>query len=478
MDVLLACAEVAPIVKGGPVGDVVAALAKTLSRHDCRVTVVAPRYPSVEGSGMMLARRITPLRFPMPSPGGDTTFEATIFDTQLGSDVELVMLDLPGVLDAPGIDGTPQDAARFGLFSRAVVAFADKRAEGGRPFAAVHAHGWHTALVPFLLKDRAERPRTVLSLHTDLHDLGSQGRFPADAVEAIGLSRADFTPEGFEFHGQLSLLKAGLLAADAITFPSRSALEKALAPGGLGGLDGVLRARGDAVTAVVEGIDYAHWSPATDPHIATRYDSEDDAHKGRCKASLLKELDMPLAPDRPLLVFLGPLDEAHGADLLLAGLQDIVRTGARVVIGGEGDGALTAAFEDQSASLDDDAVFVGSLSEPMRHRLVAAADAVLVPSREPGSDGTQLIAQRYGAPPIARAVGAVADTVVDCDASCASGTGFLFDEASSEALVGAVQRAVAAMRAPSWAKLRRRVMRLDVSGERPARRFARLYARS
>ena len=114
----------------------------------------------------------------------------------------------------------------------------------------------------------------------------------------------------------------------------------------------------------------------------------------------------------------------------------------------------------------------------MTHRLVSAADSVLVPSRKEPCGLFQQIAQRYGAPPIARATGGLVDTVVDCDARCESGTGFLFDEASSDALLSAVQRAVAAMKTTAWGPLRRRVMRLDVSWERPARRYARLYQSS
>jgi starch synthase len=184
---------------------------------------------------------------------------------------------------------------------------------------------------------------------------------------------------------------------------------------------------------------------------------------------------MTLEPDRPLFVFFGPLDEQHGADLVMGALDGILKTGARLIVAGDGEQALVGAMEDAVASSENDAIYVGEASAPMKHRLVAAADAVLVPSRYEPCGLVQQVAQRYGAPPVARAVGGLVDTVVDCDVRCESGTGFLFDEVSPEALVGAVQRAVAAMKTPVWGGLRRRVMRLDVSWERPARRYARLY---
>lgn len=469
----MACAELAPFVCGGSfsaltAGDAVAALGKTLSRLEHRVTVVLPHYPELaDNSGIMLARRLTRLKLEV----GGETLEAPILNARLGSDVELIAIDLPGVLDQEGILGTAQDAERFGLFARAVCQLVDKRADEGTPFDVVHAHDWPAALIPFLLKKGGRGPRCVLTVH----DAAEQGRFPKDKVDAIGLSWDDFHPDGLEFYGDLNMLKAGVISADVVTTVSPHYAKELAEAGGGDGLEGVFEARPGGVVGVLNGIDYARWSPATDPHVRSRYDSEDASNKGRCKAALVKELDLPIEPDRPLLAFFGPIDERHGADLVLGALEGIAKTGARLVIAGGGDEALIGAIEDAVASMDNDVVYVGEASEPMTHRLVSAADAVLVPSRKEPCGLFQQIAQRYGAPPIARAAGGLVDTVVDCDARCESGTGFLFDEPSPEALLSAVQRAVAAMKTPSWGGLRRRVMRLDVSWERPARRYARLY---
>jgi starch synthase len=468
MDVLMACAEVAPIVKVGALGDAVAALAKTLSRLDHKVTAVIPRYPAIEEAGHMLARRLTPLRFDV---AGETV-EATIFDGRLAPGVDLVVLDLPGALDEPGVYGTPQDAKRFGYFARAVCELVKKRAAEGSPFDVVHAHDWSTALVPFLLaKLEAPRPRTVLTIH----DATRQGRFPKEAVDTIGLSWDDFHPEGLEFFGDLNMLKAGIVGADVVAAVSQSYAEELAAPGGASGLDGVLRGRGEPIAGVMNGVDYALWSPATDPHIASRYDSEDVGNKGRCKAALMKELDLAIDPDRPLLVFLGPLDEDHGADLVVDALDDILKTRAQVVIAGTGDDGLVAALEEATTDAEAGAAYVGAPSEPMRHRLVSAADAVLLPSRREPGGVMQQVAQRYGAPPIALSAEGASDNIVDCDSKLETGTGFVFDEPTADAVIGAVQRAISAMGRPTWGALRRRIMRLDVSWERPARRYARLY---
>lgn len=463
----MACAELAPLVKLGPAADAIAALAKTLCRMEHKVTVVLPRYATLASSGLMLARRLAPLKIEV----GGATVEATLFDARLASGLELVLIDLPGMFERPAPEGEPdrEDGKRYGLFCRAVAALVDKRAKAGVPFDAVHAHDWTTALVPLCLQGQGVR--TVLTVH----DARQQGRFDKALVDEIGLSWDDFHPALLEFYGELGMLKAGVMSADVVTTVSPSYADEIQMPAGGAGLDGVFRARGAELVGILDGVDYAEWSPATDPHIAARYDAEDVANKGRCKASLLREIDWPIEPERPLLVSLGPVSAAHGSDVLARALGDIVKADARIVIAGVGDAALAKRLEDAAASLPGDAVYLGAVSDAMTHRLVAGADAVLVaPAVEP-SGQLQQIAQRYGAPPIVHAVGGLRDTVVDADASLETGTGFSFEGLAPLALAGAVQRAVAAMKSPAWAKLRRRVMRLDRSWERPARRYARLY---
>jgi starch synthase len=463
MDVLMACPEVAPIFKGSVLADSVAALSKSLSHLEHKVTVALPRLPAVEEAGLMLARRLTPLRIDVRGE----ILEATLFDARLGSGVELVVVDLPGVVEASG--SAAEGARLWGLFSRAVAELATHRSRSGGSFDVVHAHDWHGALACYLLRDSAVR--TVLTVH----DATRQGRFDKGVIDDIGLSWDDFHPDGVELYGQVSYLKAGVLRADVVTTVSPGHAAELRQPALGGGLEGVYRARGDAFVGILHGIDYAQWSPSTDPHLAARYDAEDVVNKGRCKASVLRELDLPLEPERPLLLALGPVTKDKGSDVLARALGDIVKNDARVVIAGDGDATLAKLLEDATASLPGDALYLGPVSEPTTHRLLAAADALLLPSRvEPGGEWS-MRAQRYGAAPIVHAVGGSIDSVVDCDAQLETGTGFVFDELTPSELAQAVARAVAAMRTPRWGVLRRRLMRLDRSWERPARRYARLY---
>jgi starch synthase len=474
MDILFAATELAPMVKVGGLADVVAALSKALRLLGHKVTIVLPRYPALEASGLLLARRLTPM---VVDGDGGAKLEVTLYDGRLGSGVDLLLLDVPDLYDRAGVYGEdgvdyPDNARRFGAFSRAVVEIVRQRARAGTPFDVVHAHDWPTAMVPYLLRERpVDRTRSVLTIH----NLSHQGLFPVAALADFGLGPAHFTPDHLEFYGQVNLLKGGLIAADAVTTVSTTYAREILTPELGERLDGVLRARKDKVLGIVNGIDYAVWNPMTDPALAARYDAEDAANKGRCKSALLNELGLGLAPERPLVLSIGRVVHQKGSDLLAAALPKILKGDVSVVVAGTGDPALCAKLEAAVGKSRDRSVYLGQVSEPLSHRLLGAADVVVIPSRYEPCGLVQLYAQRYGALPVACATGGLVDTIVDCDAPLETGTGFLFDKPTATALLGAAQRAAAAFTSPRWGALRRRVMRLDLGWDRPARRYAHVY---
>jgi starch synthase len=150
-------------------------------------------------------------------------------------------------------------------------------------------------------------------------------------------------------------------------------------------------------------------------------------------------------------------------------------TEAQIVVAGDGDAALVKKIEDAVGKGHGRAVFARAASEPLVHRIFAGADIVLVPSRFEPCGLVQMYAQRYGTLPVARATGGLVDTVVDCDAKLETGTGFLFEEMTADALFGTTERAIAARTSPRWPALQRRVMRLDRGWERPARQYEQVY---
>jgi starch synthase len=192
----------------------------------------------------------------------------------------------------------------------------------------------------------------------------------------------------------------------------------------------------------------------------------------RCKGALQRELGLPIEPAVPLVISIGRLVHQKGTDLVAAAMPELLReTDAQIAIAGEGDDALAGRLAEAVAKADGRAVFSRAASEPVVHRMLSAADVVLVPSRFEPCGLVQQYAQRYGALPVARGTGGLIDTVVDCDSKLETGTGFLFEDDTKGALLGAIFRALAARALPQWPTLVKRVMRLDRSWDGPARRY-------
>lgn len=479
MEILFVTTELAPYVKVGGLADVSSALPKTLKSLGHRVTIVMPRYAAFEDSGLLMARRLTPLSLTL----GEKTYAVTVYDGRLSSQVELTLVDVPGLFDRPGVYGErgedyADNAVRFAVLSRAAAELAKQKAADGAPFDVVHANDWATAMVAKYMKDMGVATPVVLTIHNVAH----QGVYPKETLADLGLTKEDFTLGGIEFYGGVNLLKQGIVSADVVTTVSNTYAKEIQTEAQGHRLDGVLRAKGKLL-GIVNGVDYGVWNPATDSNLAARYDAEDAPHgesgpigKRRCKGALKKELGFAQEPDVPIIASVGRVVEQKGSDLVAEVVPRILRgSDCRVVMAGTGDAGLMAKLEAAAEKSHGHAVYLKGASEALVHRIFAAADIVLVPSRFEPCGLVQLYAQRYGALPVARATGGLVDTIVDCDAKLETGTGFLFEGDTVEAFYGAIQRAISAFHSDRWGALRRRVMRLDRGWERAARQYEQTY---
>ena len=487
MEILFVTTELAPYVKVGGLADVSSALPKTLKSLGHRVTIVMPRYAAFDDSGLLMARRLTPLSLTL----GDKTHNVdAVFDARLPSQVDLVLVDAaPGPLrPRAGVYGEnwrrlcgQRDALRGPLARRrGDLAKRSAFGAGGHPFDVVHCHGTgRPRSSRRYLRELAKEVPAVASTKTVLtiHNLAHQGTFPKEALPSLGLPWEEFRVDGIEFYGGLNVLKLGILSADVVTTVSTTYAREIQTPELGYKLDGVLRDRARAIVGIINGVDYAVWNPATDPALAARYDAEDAANKARCKGALQKELGLPLDAAAPLIASVGRLVPQKGSDLVAGVIPKLMRaTDAQFVVAGDGDASLVKKIADAVAKGGTGArCSARAASEALVHRVFAAADILLGPSRFEPCGLVQMYAQRYGALPVARATGGLVDTIVDCDAKLETGTGFLFEEASVEALLGATERAIAARTSPRWPALVRRVMRLDRGWERPARQYEQVY---
>jgi starch synthase len=477
MEILFAATELSPLVKVGGLGDVVAALSKSLRQLGHKVTLAMPRFPALERGGLLVARRLTPLSFAM----GESQVEVTVYDGRLGSGVELSLFDVPGLYDREGVYGAAgedyaDNARRFGVFSRATAELVRQRAQSGSPFDVVNVHDWSAALVPVYLREleKAAGARSTPVVLT-IHNLAHQGLFPRSVLGELGLGEELFNPDNLEFWGKVNFLKGGIVAATKLTTVSATYAREIQTKERGHGLEGVLTLRSRDLTGITNGIDYATWNPASDASLVARYDAEDSSNKERCKTAVLRELGFSLAARGPLVIHVARMVPQKGTDLCIEAIPKLVFAGATVVLAGEGDPKLMERADEATQALGEQARFVRAASETLVHRLFGGADIVLVPSRFEPCGLVQLYAQRYGALPVAHATGGLSDTIVDCDAALETGTGFLFQNPDTTELVGATERAIAATSSPRWPALRRRVMRLDLGWDRPARRYDQIY---
>jgi starch synthase len=462
MEVLMVAAELGPYARATGAADAVPSLAKALRQLGHRVTVALPRYRGFETQGLLVARRLTPL-----AVGGR---EVTVFDGQLASGVEIVLFDVPGLEGGEEVYGdaskavSPLEFARFAGLAEAAAALAEKRREQGKGFDVVHGHDWPGALVAACLDPN------VAPVVLTIHDASRAGFFERSLVAEVGA--------GLALGAAPSALAAGVLRARASTTISPT-YARWLAENGAAGLPpSAFAGFAEAAFGIENGLDYATYNPATDSVLEARYDAEDPWGKARTKGAMLRKLRLDLDIERPLAVFIGPLGEESGADLVVEALPGLLKNDLAVVVAGAGNSAIAQKIRAASDERPEVLALLDDYDGELVRRLHAAADIALVPARHsPGAFAAKL-AQRYGALPVAHAAGGLVDAVVDCDAELETGTGFLFDAPTGAALVGATERALTAYAVEDgWARLRRRVMRLDLGWDRPARRYAQVYRR-
>jgi starch synthase len=459
MRVLFVTPECAPLTKTGGLGDVSAALPAALRAQGNDVRVLLPRYRQIAAEGGQERARMRLLGH----------------EARLLEEGDYLLLDCPPLYDRDG--GPYQDAAggdwadnalRFGVLSRAAALLAAAASPLEWRPEILHCNDWPTALAPVYLHFERSAAGSVMTVH----NLAFQGIFDASLLERLELPPATFAIEGLEFYGRLSFLKGGLVYADAITTVSPTYAREIQAEELGCGLDGVLRARKNVLRGILNGIDAELWNPMSDARIAEHYSWSSLEKKAGNKAALQGRLNLAVDPAAPLLGSVGRFTHQKGIDLIVAAADELVGSAAQLCILGSGEREYEMAAAAAAARHPGRVAVVIGFNEDLAHLIEAGADLFLMPSRFEPCGLNQMYSQRYGTPPVARATGGLADTIVDGE------TGFLFEQAQSAALVAAVQRAVGIYGdTRRWRELQRRAMTRDFSWSGPARQYADLYAR-
>ncbi|HEX8026411.1 MAG TPA: glycogen/starch synthase, partial [Candidatus Limnocylindrales bacterium] len=392
------------------------------------------------------------VRVPDPSAVGGVT-EPAVVDVDADG-YRLRLVDHPAAFDRSGYYGDadgdfPDNAWRFGLLCRA--ALEQLRSEPVPP-DVIHLHDWH-AVPAQLFRDGEYRDDPAIGRAATLltiHNLAYRGWTPRDRLGQLGLAPRDAlagtNPDG------LDLLAAGIDRADLVNTVSPGFAAESLEPATGMGLDGNLRVRGDRFFGILNGIDTDLWNPADDPDLPAGYSRENRAGKAACRAALLAEVGLDPADDGPVLSMIGRLDPQKGFDILADAAPGLLDLGARLVILGTGHADHVDPLRDLAARRPGSIAFVERFDRHLARRIYAGTDGFLMPSRfEPCGTG-QMVALRYGTPPIVRSTGGLRDTVTDVTAYPETGTGYRFDDATPEALLEACERFIDEREAggPRW----------------------------
>jgi starch synthase len=463
--ILMITSEATPFAKTGGLADVLGALPPALAKLGEEVAVVMPRYGSV------LLHGSTRIADGLALSVGPNAFTMAI-DQVEREGVRYLFVDCPPLYARAGIyseDGVAyvDNHIRFALLNQAAL-------EIGRNIFKpdiFHAHDWPGGLLaPYLRENHGSDPdfagaKTVITIH----NLGYQGNFPALVLSDLGLSPTLFHPDGLEFWGELSFLKAGIVWSDAITTVSPTYAREIQTPEYGAGLDGVLRDRAAKISGILNGVDYAEWSPDTDPYSNFPYSAQDLSGKRLAKRALLEEVGLPLNEMRPLIGIVSRFAGQKGFDLLEEIAPELAEMDFAMVVLGSGEAPIEEMFRAMAEDYPEKVAVQVGYDEGLAHRIEAGADMFLMPSRYEPCGLSQLYSLRYGTVPIVRATGGLEDTVDEL-------TGFKFTEYTAEALLEAIRQALEAWSdRPGWLERMRRGMAKDFSWDAAAVQYQSLY---
>ncbi len=471
--------EIAPFAKTGGLADVTGALIRYLDGAGHDVRPFLPRYSSIDLASIASA----PVEFlhDVPLEVGPHRYRYSVFSARLpGSQASVYLIDCPALYARGRIyTSDPDEHLRFLALTRA--AFECCQRMGWSP-QILHCHDWHTAFGPLFAKtiyawDRLFQPtRSVLTLH----NVGYQGVFSAAAVDDLGLGSSRYLLYQDDLrNGFINSLKHGIMYADTVTTVSPTYAKEIRTPEYGMGLETVLRARGDSVLGILNGVDYDEWDPRADRYLPQHYDAAHLAVKAEIKAALVARVGLAGGPRTVLAGVVMRLAAQKGIDLLIEALPRLLASrDVTCTVLGSGDQPYERALAGLQQAFPRRLAFHRGYSEELAHWIEAASDVFLMPSRYEPCGLNQMYSLRYGTVPVVRETGGLADSVQLYDPASGTGTGVLFKEYSAQALERALGTALDLYAdPPHWARMQRNGMAQDFSWTRQGARYVELYER-
>ena len=480
LPVLITAVEMSPLAKVGGLADVIGALPRALRRLGVDARVAVPLHRVIDRRAHRLRLLAT---VPVLTPAGPSI--ARLFETSVRN-VPVYLVENEAFFGRPSVYGEGDDLVRWLYFCDALLAAAphlgldERSAEAWQP-RVLHVHDWHSAFLGSRLLAAPSHPWASCARVYTIHNLALQGPFDQGFARRHGLPIAALmAPPGLEPDLTFSAMAQGILWSDVVSTVSPGYAREIQTPEFGAGLDGLLRSRSDRLTAVLNGLDYEIFNPDHDPYIPARYSVDTLDRRVENKKALQERVSLPVQPQVPLAGMVSRLYDQKGSDLVALAFQRLlVDHDLQLVVLGTGDPAHERMLSDLRHAFPRKMALVLGFDEALAQLIYAGCDFFLMPSRfEPCGLG-QLIALRYGAVPVVRRTGGLADTVQNCDPHLSSGTGFTFEAATAQELEHAVERTMAAYEDPAaWRRLQVRGMNQDFSWDRAAGLYRDMYERA
>lgn len=477
MNILIVSSEVYPFVPSSELANFAGLLPAALQKLGHDVRVITPKYkvtdeqtfalsPVIEDIGLSISNRVE---------------KSAILEGRLEKTVPVYFLKNDAYYRRDHLYGDsqgdyPDNAERFIYFSRSIPEICK-----ALDFAPdiLHCNDWQTGLVPVYLEKFYHDDPFFANTHSvfTVHNLGYQGLFWHYDMHLTGLGWDLFTPDGLEYYGKINLMKGGLLWSDVLSTVSPTYSREIQTKECGHGLEGVLQFRREALHGVVNGVDYTHWNPTTDTHIAKTYSENNFTGKIACKRALLKEFALPVKVENPILATIAHLDDEKGIDILAESLDELLQRDLYLILMGTGHERYHKRFHRMKEKYPEKLGVRFDTDEALAHTIYAGADMLVIPSRYEPSGVHQLYGMKYGTIPIVRNVGNLNDTVLPLrGTSPENGTGFVFTEMDSQHLLQAIYEGLAVFQDKKvWKALRIRAMRQDFSWNFTANTYETLY---
>ena len=468
MKVCFIAAEAAPFVKVGGLGDVIGSLPKSLRELGVDARVILPLYSSIDRERFGLKYKA----YQFVDLGWRHSY-CGIFETEVDG-VPCYFVDNEQYFNRDSIYGQIDDGERFAFFSKAALEILP--ALDFKP-DVVNVNDWHTALsVIYLdvLKSREAEFYKDMKSVLSIHNIEFQGKFnPYEMGNLFGLENKYF--DALIYNGDLNLLKGAIQLADRVNTVSETYAREILDPYFSYGLDKILTVEQGKLRGILNGIDVDKFNPKTDPMIPVNYDLKTFEDKVQNKLAFQKEMDLEVNADIPLIGMVTRLTHQKGIDLILQASEEILKTGAQLVILGTGDAHYESALRSLEHYRHDRVRSILLFSNEMSAKIYAASDLFLMPSKTEPCGLSQLISMRYGTVPVVHRVGGLRDTVIPFTG--VEGNGFTFESFQAGDMMDAIYRAMTCFyQSPDeWKQIIKNNLQKDVSWEQSAKKYLDLY---